>query len=179
MAGRGTETLDHATTETDMNNTNSVVVSRSFLFNITMIQSLIRALDTQLQYATPQPSIQVAPVVSGSLTVSGQTADLRFPAPLNVTMSNGLISFNGTDYTQNGNFTSTVDVSDAHNVQLRNESFAFFFISLVAVSASGGYTTVSIRRKKPASGVEKLDVRHALTGRSSPRQKVRRKAGSR
>ena len=177
--GAWNTTLDRGANETRMQNGNSVVISKTFQFNMTMIQQLIKGLEVQLKYIAPLYVIEIRPAISGSLSTSGRTVNLDMPAPFNLTMSNGVISANGTEYSQNGTITSPINVSDTDNIRLHTISYLAFSVSLGGTAACGIYSVRPGRGKKTANQAEELEIatrpyREIIAASKSPPEGERR-----
>lgn len=150
--------LARASNDARMSNTNNVVISKSFLLNVTLIQDLIRNLESELKYTAPEYSVQIKPVVTGSLSVSGEAVNLKFFAPLYLRMANGVISVNGTGHSQAGNITSIATRDNPNTIRFRTMLYVALLSSSVGLAGSGAFTLRSGRRKKLVSRAKELEM---------------------
>jgi len=148
------KTLGDSTQATRQTNTNIAAYSKSFLLNVTQIVAQAKAIGTELQYTTPSYIVQIRPVVTGSLLEAGRTVPVDFVAPLNLTLSNGVISPSETTYLYKGNLTSTVTVTYPSTYTYRDASYAFLAGSLVLLGLSTFYVLRVEKKESPAPGEE-------------------------
>jgi hypothetical protein len=159
--GSWNKTLARSTGTTQQGITQSAAISKSFNLNMTQILSLAKEIETQLQYSPPSYVVQIRPVITGSLVRLGRITPLIFMAPLNLTISNGVISPTGTSYVQQSNLTSSVEQTDSLAVQYRYLSYVLLSGSLLLLAVSAFY--VSRPSKK-----EPEDEAHEIEARTRP-----------
>lgn len=140
--GLWNKTLGEVSQTVVQGGTGASVVSRSFFLNVTQTTALAKEIGKELGYASPGYLIQIRPAITGSLAEAGRTVPLDFVSPLNLTLSNGVISFSGTHQNQAGNITSDVTVTYGSTYLYRYGSYGFFSGSLALL----GFGTYYVRR---------------------------------
>lgn len=134
--GAWSTTLSHVVQVAQRNSTDSAVYSKSFLLNVTQVVALAKEIGAELQYSSPSYLIQIRPAATGSLVESGRTVPLNFVAPLNLTLSNGVITPSGTTYSSQGNVTGEVMVPRNVTYTYRYASYGLLSGSLVLLGVS-------------------------------------------
>jgi hypothetical protein len=140
------KTLEDSTETTQRSDIDSAVVSKSFQLNVTQILALTKEIETELQYTSPSYLLQIKPLATGSLLLAGTTVPVRFEAPLNLTISAGVISTSGATYSKRGNVTSSFSTTDNGVVRLRDVSYASLAGSLGLLAVCTFY---ALRLGKP------------------------------
>jgi hypothetical protein len=156
--GAWDKTLQQASQVAQGSNVETANLSQSFQLNVTSIVSLAREIGTELQYPSATYLVQVSPDVGGSVTEAGRTVPLDFVQPLNLTISDGVITPNGTSYLQQGNITGDVKVIYSNVVSYRNASIALLGGS-VALLALNSYYVVRVEEVKPEEPKDDIDMK--------------------
>jgi hypothetical protein len=141
------KTLEDGTETAQRNDIESAVISKSFQLNVTQILALTKEIETELQYTSPSYLLQIKPITTGSLLLAGRNVPVRFEAPLNLTISAGVISTSGATYSRKGNITSNFSTTDNGVVRLRNVSYVSFAGSVGLLAVCVFY---ALRLGKPA-----------------------------
>ena len=131
--------------------------SRSFLFNVSQTIDLAKEIGTELQVLSQTYLIQIMPVVTGSLTEAGRTVPILLEAPLNLTISNGVISPTGMSYSYKGNITNEDVVSYPNRVTYRYAFDALFVGSLVFLGILV-YYVLKVEKVGKDAGPEDIEV---------------------
>ena len=147
--GAWNKTLVSDATPTQVNGSQSAVVSRTFDLNVTQVVKMIGQIQKELSYQPVSYMVQVLPVVTGSAVVAGRTMPIDFAAPLNLTLANGVMTPSGTSHFQQGNATSVVTVTDGQVNVYRELSYVALAASIVLLAGSVFYVTRV--EKKPSS----------------------------
>lgn len=147
--GPWNKTIGHDTNATQFTDTQSAVVSRNFDLNVSQIMDMINEIQTELRFQSSTHLVQVTPVVTGSAVVAGRTMPLRFVAPLNFTLVNGVMTPSGMSYFQRGNGTSEVIVTDGTVTTYRELSYLALATSVLLLAGSVYY--VAKIEKKPSN----------------------------
>jgi len=152
--GPWNKTLDQSTGLPPISGISSVTVMKSFSLNVTQILTLANEIGNELHYASPTYLVQVVSMVNGTLDATGHTSSFGIAAPLDLTVSNGVIALNGTSFQQRGSISNGVLVTNGDVPQLREFAFVFLAGSLACTAVAGVFVA---RKGEPGTGAENLE----------------------
>jgi len=153
------KTLSQSTQSEQQSGVGSVMLTRSFQFNVSQTMALAKRIGTELQYTSPSYMIQISPVITGSLGVVGRTVPVDFVTPMNLTFSGGLITPTGTSYSYVGNITSPEILTYGSTNTYRYVSYGALAASLLLLGISLYYVLMVEKGNEPGEA----DVISALT----------------
>jgi len=144
------KTLDQGSQSTLQAGTYSATLSKSFLLNVSQTVTMAKDIGTELQYSSSSYLVQFRPVATGSFVEAGRTVPLDFVAPLNLTISQGVITPSNMTRFQQGNITSEVYVTYSGTDNYRYASYGFVALSLFLLVLGLSYVLRIEERKEAA-----------------------------
>jgi len=151
------KTLSQSSQSNQQTGVGSAISSRSFLLNVSQTVALAKKIGTELQYASSSYLVQIKPSVSGTLTEAGRTVPVYFVTPMNLTISGGVISPSGTNYSHQGNITSVEIVTYGGTNTTRYISYGSVAAS-VALLGLAVYYVLRVEKKKEPPGAPDIST---------------------
>lgn len=131
--------------------------THTFELNITNIAASIKKIQPTTGYFSSAYTLQVKPELEGQISPQGapsSSATISLSPALNMTLSNGIISLNGTSYSSTGAISGTSPAPNEQAKLYKNVSYVVMVAGLAGTGVSGSLTFRRQRRRDAEKELE-------------------------